>query len=919
MPISDKTNPFTIQQKQHHTLHRSKTYEPNITKLTDNTNNNFFRQCTLRHLSFDDEDDDFKSISTKNTIPNKSHQILGIGKYNFNNIEHYELKKDRECERLNFDTIHNEISHLHSLKLSLKNQKIATRGLLKWFTCIIIGVLTGLCMVFVTYFIGILQSVLWTWYPKALITHGFSHGFAVFFAFSFGMAFIAGGSVLFAPKAAGSGIPEVKAYLNGSSIPSLFYMKTLFAKLIGITGAVCGSFMVGKEGPMVHSGAAIASGIGRASIYLLPETFSKKYLFGTDKDKRDLISCGAAAGVSAAFGAPIGGMLFALEEVSSFWRPGLNWRAFFCAATSNFTVLAVLACLQNGNCGTLQKTGLIDFVGHPLSDIGVFDLVNLFCFIILGVIGGLIGALFNHINIALTKWRNKYINNYWYRRLIEVLVISIITIIIILIVPYIYGQCTKIECNDNETCKNVVKYGHFNCKNDEEYNPLASLLQSPRESIIEGLFYYQSSHSDEWYPNSTLWIAFFCYFCVSVITYGIGIPSGLFVPIILIGSTFGHVMGKYFNKLFGHAHTFDVGTYSLLGAAALLGGTTRMTISLTVILVEITDDVYYLLPIILTIMIAKWIGDRINIPLYDAHIILKGVPFLEASLPKSFPTFVVAKDIMIHPVITLPRICSMKRVLHILSNKEFSHSAFPVVINNNNNYNNNNNNYKHGNHEPSSRHSIDLNEKQQYSSSEGTHHIWIGLILRSHIMAMFRNKCYGTKHDLNVHRLTNLQLEKLTFFHHNRQLESLNINVEKILYQSIEEEQKGNYLDFTPYMNLSPFTVKDNTPVITIYALFRSLGLRHLMVTNKLNEIVGIITAKELDEHHLEHLVHAIVVNNSNSIDEKTNFAVQRMAYLRGNDDQYQFNDIQSELQDAFTQSAKNNRTTRQKDKEKHH
>ena len=50
-------------------------------------------------------------------------------------------------------------------------------------------------------------------------------------------------------------------------------------------------------------------------------------------------------------------------------------------------------------------------------------------------------------------------------------------------------------------------------------------------------------------------------------------------------------MGKYFNAVLPDAHTFDVGTYSLLGAAALLGGTTRMPISLTVILVEITDDV----------------------------------------------------------------------------------------------------------------------------------------------------------------------------------------------------------------------------------------------------------------------------------------------------------------------------------------
>lgn len=72
---------------------------------------------------------------------------------------------------------------------------------------------------------------------------------------------------------------------------------------------------LGKEGPLVHIGACIAS--------LLSQGGSDKYrlkwkglkYFKNDRDRRDLITCGASAGVCAAFRSPIGGVLFSLEEV----------------------------------------------------------------------------------------------------------------------------------------------------------------------------------------------------------------------------------------------------------------------------------------------------------------------------------------------------------------------------------------------------------------------------------------------------------------------------------------------------------------------------------------------------------------------------------------------------------------------------
>merc|ERR1719166_828370 len=95
--------------------------------------------------------------------------------------------------------------------------------------------------------------------------------------------------------------------------------------------------------------------------------------------------------------------------------------------------------------------------------------------------------------------------------------------------------------------------------------------------------------------------------------------------------------------------TVNPGVYALIGATSMLGGVTRMTISLTVILLETTNDIQYLLPIMITLMISKWVGDSFNISLYDQHIELKCVPFVE-SIPPADIEFYCAGDVMKHPV-----------------------------------------------------------------------------------------------------------------------------------------------------------------------------------------------------------------------------------------------------------------------------
>uniref|UniRef100_G1SSS4 Chloride channel protein n=1 Tax=Oryctolagus cuniculus TaxID=9986 RepID=G1SSS4_RABIT len=724
--------------------------------------------------------------------------------------------------------------------------------------------------------------------------------------FNLTFVFLASLLVLIEPVAAGSGIPEIKCYLNGVKVPGIVRLRTLLCKVFGVLFSVAGGLFVGKEGPMIHSGAVVGAGLPQfQSISLRKIQFNFPY-FRSDRDKRDFVSAGAAAGIAAAFGAPIGATLFSLEEGSSFWNQGLTWKVLFCSMSATFTLNFFRSGIQFGSWGSFQLPGLLNFGEFKCSDSDkkchLWTAMDMGFFVVMGVIGGLLGATFNCLNKRLAKYRMRNVHpKPKLVRVLESLLVSLVTTLVVFVASMVLGECRQMSSSSqisNGSLKLQVtsdvnsSIKAFFCPNDT-YNDMATLFFNPQESAILQLF-----HQDGTFSPITLALFFVLYFLLACWTYGISVPSGLFVPSLLCGAAFGRLVANVLKSYIGLSHIYS-GTFSLIGAAALLGGVVRMTISLTVILIESTNEITYGLPIMITLMVAKWTGDFFNKGIYDIHVGLRGVPLLEWETEVEMDKL-RASDIM-EPNLTYvyphTRIQSLVSIL-----RTTVHHAFPVVTENRGNEKefmkgnqliSNNIKFKKSSiltrageqrrrsqsmksypsselrnmcdehvasEEPAEKEDLlqqmlerrytpypnlypDQSPSEDWTMEERFRPLTFhGLILRSQLVTLLvRGVCYSeSQSSASQPRLSYAEMaEDYPRFPDIHDLDLTLLNPRMIV-------------DVTPYMNPSPFTVSPNTHVSQVFNLFRTMGLRHLPVVNAVGEIVGIVTRHNLTYEFLQ-------------------------------------------------------------------
>ncbi|XP_020816734.1 H(+)/Cl(-) exchange transporter 5 [Drosophila serrata] len=570
---------------------------------------------------------------------------------------------------------------------------------------------------------------------------------------------------MFAPYACGSGIPEIKTILSGFIIRGYLGKWTLLIKSVGLMLSVSAGLTLGKEGPMVH----IASCIGNIFSHVFPK-------YGRNEaKKREILSAAAAAGVSVAFGAPIGGVLFSLEEVSYYFPLKTLWRSFFCALIAAF-VLRSLTPFGN-------EHSVLFFVEYNKPWI-FFELIP---FVFLGIMGGVIGTFFIKANLWWCRYRKfSKLGQY---PVMEVLFVTLVTGIICYPNPFT-------RMNMNELIFLLVS----KCSPGDVTNPLCEYKRmniTMGNSIIEVTEPGPGVYSSIW----LLMLTFILKLALTIFTFGMKVPAGLFIPSLLLGAIMGRIVGigveqfaySYPNIWFftgecADSNLITPGLYAVVGAAAVLGGVTRMTVSLVVIMFELTGGVRYIVPLMAAAMASKWVGDALGRQgIYDAHIALNGYPFLDSK--EEFAHTTLAADVM-QPKRneTLNVITQDSMTVDDVENllKETEHNGYPVVVSRENQY-------------------------------------LVGFVLRR---------------DLN-----------LAIGNAKRLIEGISSS-SIVLFTSTQPTQNlgPQPLKLKKILDMAPITVTDQTPMETVVDMFRKLGLRQTLVTHN-GRLLGVITKKDVLRH----------------------------------------------------------------------
>ncbi|KAF8893807.1 voltage-gated chloride channel [Infundibulicybe gibba] len=566
--------------------------------------------------------------------------------------------------------------------------------------------------------------------------------------------------------AAGSGIPEIKTILSGFVIHGYLGGRTLFTKSIGLALSVASGLSLGKEGPFVHIASCVGNIVSR---------FASKYENNEGK-RREILSAACAAGVAVAFGAPIGGTLFSLEEVSYFFPPKVMWRSFFCAMIAAIT-LKMLDPFGTGKLVLFQVTYDKDWHAYELLP-----------FLLLSVFGGIYGAYFSKLNY---RWSKNVRNKTWLKThpVLEVLLTTLITTLLCFLNPYTHMGGTELVYNLFSECRTGSGNNH---------SGLCVLDPSKFEHL--------------WPVVRSILVAMLVKGALTIVTFGIKVPAGIFIPTLGVGACAGRILGigmqwlqlqhpnsRMFRACGGDMDCIVPGLYAMVGAAATLSGVTRTTVSLAVIMFELTDTLTYAVPVMLSVLVAKTVADALEPKgIYDLVIDLSQLPYLDAKHEYLWGSLqindVTARDVEVIKLDQKNTVKSLRDQLLTLTSSGNDDGGFPILRRDSND--------------------DDMRLVGYIGSNELEHAL--SIVADAADDEVFFNPTYS----------------------HN------------IMASSSISSFEGAHcptpdpFDFSAYMDQAPLTLQSNSPLAMLHQFFVKLGARYVVVVGTDGLYEGVIDKK---------------------------------------------------------------------------
>lgn len=280
-------------------------------------------------------------------------------------------------------------------------------------------------------------------------------------------------------------------------------------------------------------------------------------------------------------------------------------------------------------------------------------------YIIIGAFGGLYGAFVMKWNLKMQVFRKKYLANY---PVTEAVTLAMLTGVICY--PNMFLRIDMTES---------MEILFQECEGGKDSGPLCD-------------------RDHRWYMIGMLAIAAIIRTLLVVISFGCKVPAGIFVPSMAVGAAFGRMVGifvQHIHESFPGSAFFAAcepdgpcitpGTYAFLGAAAALSGIMHITVSVVVIMFEITGALTYILPTMIVVGVTKAVSERFGHGgIADRMIYLNGYPFLDNKEEHTFG--VPVSQVMASHVVCLPATGMELRQLERVMDKN-NYQGYPVVEN----------------------------------------------------------------------------------------------------------------------------------------------------------------------------------------------------------------------------------------------